>query len=152
MTQCGTQTFKFISLDQFLMFFNLIPASSISVLTRIQNTSSRSDPTGSIIIIYNTCAVFDTADPCCFYLRCNRENTTLFLLENVQFVATLAFGVLLCLACWAPISVSTSDPIIPPSQSSALALATRLQFLAQTSRSPAFSLTSGHGHTLLLSL
>lgn len=44
----------------------LNPASSISVLTRITNISSRSNLYGHIISVYRTCAVFDPADPCSF--------------------------------------------------------------------------------------
>lgn len=37
-----------------------------TVLTRITNISSRSNLNVCIIIVYNTCAMFDTVDPCCF--------------------------------------------------------------------------------------
>lgn len=124
----------------------LNPASSISVLTRITNISSRSDLYGHIISVYRTCAVFDPADPCSFLFTLQSREQGSIPIGKCPVCGIFVFLACFCLVCLPQFQFLL---LIQPSQTLLLLLS---QTSSMKSRAPAFSSPSGHAHPQFLHL
>lgn len=126
----------------------LNPASSISVLTRITNTSSRSNLYGHIISVYRTCAVFDPADPCSFLFTLHSRELGSIPIRKCSIcgIFVVFFLSCFCLVCLPQFQFLL---VTQPSQTLPLLLS---QTSSVKSQAPAFSSPSGHAHPQFLHL